>query len=354
MAAPVIAVWWLTRYADSQSLSKEKPAEVEVLANDKPIASKALVAVERGAAPLAYAPAWAGVVTSVDVAPGDVITTGTSILSIDGVPRIAAHTAEPFYRAINEGATGSDVADLNTLLGQLGFAHGSGSKATAATVKGIGQLGKQLVGLENLTSFDPGWVVWIPNEQMQISEVKALTGGPAPASGTVVLEGRAPVVAAWLTGESTSSAAQTSDGASESDPDETSPTKAAPNEAEVTVAPEGAMLTVGEMTVPLEPDRTHIAPEGLAILSETAAPEVEYVEGLLTTQPSPGQWIVPPAAVFSGDGRLCVLVTSTSQRTDAVEVAIVTSTYVTTVVTGDLTDGDTVLLSPPAGDRRCG
>ena len=62
-----------------------------------------------------------GRVTSVGVAPGDVVEAGTTILTLDGRPGVAVRGESPFWRVLRRGMAGPDVAQLQRLLGDAGF-----------------------------------------------------------------------------------------------------------------------------------------------------------------------------------------------------------------------------------------
>lgn len=140
-------------------------------------------------APL-VAPALSGVVTAVDVAPGDVLGQGEQVLEVNGHPVRAAATAKPFYRVIHLGDVGDDVIALRTLLRDVGVGVAASGAADQALRIAVGSwLGSQPDGV----IFDPAGVIWLPTAGLVVGTVAATVGAPAPAAGTAVVT-FAPVV----------------------------------------------------------------------------------------------------------------------------------------------------------------
>ncbi|MCU1482663.1 MAG: peptidoglycan-binding protein [Subtercola sp.] len=80
----------------------------------------------------------AGVVTTVDAQPGQLISSGDRLYSVNLRPVVAVQGAVPAYRAISAGDTGDDVAQLQTMLAARGFysgaADGRVGKSTVAAI----------------------------------------------------------------------------------------------------------------------------------------------------------------------------------------------------------------------------
>lgn len=130
-------------------------------------------------------PELSGTVTEINDSKS--IKTGDRLFSVNGVWVIAAELNYPFYREITKGASGKDVAALNELLITLGFAGASGEKWTWRTAQGVNSLAK-LVGLKQKVNptFEPSWVISIPENDVTLHELKISTGQPAPAKGSEV------------------------------------------------------------------------------------------------------------------------------------------------------------------------
>lgn len=136
------------------------------------------------------APRWEGLVTDVHLEPGDVVTTGRSVVSIDGVGRIAATTPRPFWRVLRVGDRGPDVAAAEQLLADLRFHNGpiddiydpAVARAAARWAASLGQRSPD-------GSFDPSLVVWLPLPSLTVVAVDIASGLPAPPPGTVIARG---------------------------------------------------------------------------------------------------------------------------------------------------------------------
>lgn len=136
------------------------------------------------------APAWqGGVVTRVDIAPGAVVSTGTALLAIDGVTRIAAATSSPFYRTLAVGDKGEDVKSLETTLKTMGLFKGTANQTyDEATAAAVNKLGQRLgVAGEPTGAFDPLWMVWLPAEGIAAQTVDVAVNQAAPTQGSPIL-----------------------------------------------------------------------------------------------------------------------------------------------------------------------
>jgi hypothetical protein len=207
-AAPVAGAWYLHIYQDpiSQVAGRQEAVfssltRVE-LDGARPAAVQLSWTTERGL----VAPNWTGTVTAVSVAPGDTIQEGAVVAEIDGVDRIAAETASPFYRPLAQGSQGDDVQDLNNLLSRLGLRHGGGKAWTTSTSDGVAALQRRL-GLQppSPAQFDPAWVVWLPRNSLTAGSVELSLGGPAPGPGTQFLTPAAVLSDGLLVEQDTSS-----------------------------------------------------------------------------------------------------------------------------------------------------
>lgn len=67
----------------------------------------------------------AGLVTSIDVEAGSTVEAGTTILSVDGRAMVAVEGDTPFWRELQEGASGADVAQLQSILEAAGLGPGT-------------------------------------------------------------------------------------------------------------------------------------------------------------------------------------------------------------------------------------
>ncbi|WP_169274922.1 peptidoglycan-binding domain-containing protein [Bifidobacterium moraviense] len=181
-------------HAQARDPEKLAPAPVAVLRRPTVVTddgdATAVITVRRADAVTLTAPAWqGGVVTRVDAAPGDELVTGTPLLAIDGVSRLAVASAEPFHRALADGDAGPDVAMLETALGAMGLFAGTPDEtyddATAAAVRRL----ERRLGVQGEPSgvFDPLWFVWMPAERLAAAAVHAAVNDPVPVQGQTLL-----------------------------------------------------------------------------------------------------------------------------------------------------------------------
>lgn len=145
------------------------------------------------------APAWSGLVTDVAPIVGKDLQTGSRVVQIDGVWRLASHTAQPFYRSIARGDSGWDVSMLNELLLTLQLPAGKGPRWSNETQLGVSRLAQDLgASSSSDTPFDPGWMIWLPNPTQRVGAVAVKVGAPAPAPGAEVARGLPTVVSAAI------------------------------------------------------------------------------------------------------------------------------------------------------------
>ena len=183
-----ISVFSWAQAHDPQALA---PKPTAVLQQPNPIdddgATEATITVTFNPAVTVNAPNWTGIITRVDVAAGSSVSTGTPLLAIDGVTRLAAATASPFYRMLAEGMQGDDVLQLETLLQQLEYFSGwpdtNYDWITAAAVR---NLESDLGIAQPSGGFDPSWFIWIPGEGLAVDAVPLAVNHTAPAQGETV------------------------------------------------------------------------------------------------------------------------------------------------------------------------
>ncbi|MEF2976058.1 hypothetical protein V3W46_02420 [Subtercola sp. YIM 133946] len=84
----------------------------------------------------------AGVVTSVDLGPGQLVDEGARLYSVNQRPVVVAEGDVPAYRAIGPGDSGADVAQLQRMLARLGFYGGdAGAAGDSGGAGGAGDSG---------------------------------------------------------------------------------------------------------------------------------------------------------------------------------------------------------------------
>ncbi len=130
-----------------------------------------------------------GTVTSVSAKAGAPLADGAVLFQIDGVDRVGFASSIPFYRPISAGTEGADVAELHRLLvlkGAVATMPANPRLATFATGQAIGDFAER-IGAARTTTFDPGWVVWLPEPNLVVEATTLKVGQPAAAQGSVII-----------------------------------------------------------------------------------------------------------------------------------------------------------------------
>lgn len=141
-----------------------------------------------------------GTITAVRVAPGSTLVDGAVLFQVDGVDRIGFASSLPFYRPISPGTEGPDVAELHRLLllkGIIDDMPDNPATATFATGQAIADFAESL-GAGRTTTFDPGWLVFLPAPDLVAASVGLKVGQQAPAQGAVIITTPGRVTAARL------------------------------------------------------------------------------------------------------------------------------------------------------------
>lgn len=118
-----------------------------------------------------------GRVTALSLLPGGSIESGSKIMDIDGLPIVALHTSTPLYRDIIDGTAGADIKSLQEELARLGYEVSADGKVGFGTRKALAAL----LGVNNGSGGVPEeiphtHILWIPQQKIVISEVKARLG----------------------------------------------------------------------------------------------------------------------------------------------------------------------------------
>lgn len=230
------------------------------------------------------APDWQGLVTSVRVAPGQALSTGDAVATVDGVPRIAIASAVPFHRPLSQDDRGPDVAALNDVLFRLGYLRplpARPDRYLAATTAAVEDLETALGFIEPTGEFDPAWFVWLPFEPFEVGELDLEAGAPAPSAGTDFAKEPSRIRQLVL---------------ASANPQET-----------LSLDPAVTwVLIVGKERFAIDPVTLEVAPEGLAALQKLLKPDAERVDGAVQRAEPLNVVAVPSTAVTGGaSGQLC-------------------------------------------------
>lgn len=135
----------------------------------------------------------AGTVTGVSVSPGDELSQGSELYTVDLRPVVVAAGAVPAFRAIGEGMTGADVAQLQQMLIDLGFLRGrADGDARAATATAIRAWQKSLDRPQTGT-VELGDVVFVPALPTRVSlDTAIISRGMTVAGGEQVVRALPP------------------------------------------------------------------------------------------------------------------------------------------------------------------
>jgi peptidoglycan hydrolase-like protein with peptidoglycan-binding domain len=187
---PAVGLWALAWRVDDTPLELRfgpEPVFAEATRRIRDGRMNVVAEVEIKSGPVLVAPEWAGVVTSVEISQGDVLTTGDAVLTVDRVTRLAMASDMPFHRELAVGSRGGDVEALERLLVTLGLfgeePDGMFTRSTAAAVTAL----EAMAGAPRPTGvFSPSLLIWLPSEPLVVSEVLVAVGSPAPGAGSVI------------------------------------------------------------------------------------------------------------------------------------------------------------------------
>lgn len=338
------AVIWLTPAADDERVQ----SWIDVEVNSAPVTRDVGLALSWQADGALVAPTWAGTVTAVYTQPGSDASTGTPLLSVDGIDRIGAHTASPFFRSVTRSDEGADVAELNTMLASLGMDSNVGSdEFNLATLRGVRALAEKLkvADAAEVETFDPGWIVFLPTDSVRISDVPVVVGSPAPAAGDTILEVPGGLREVRLVDSVDAAAAEDSEVASsdsEGEGNSTAGSIGSDQPLPTVVAGEGESLAFAGVTLDLTSERDAIAPNAIATILPLLDGQPSVVTGSLVSAAT--GWVVPSAAVRQTSSGLCVVARSAENEPRGIDVESVGSRIGVSIVSGALTETDLVLV----------
>jgi len=260
---------------------------------------------------------WIGTVTRVDVSPGDTVASGDVVMRIDAVDRVAVVSSDPFWRPLRRGDTGGDVVMLQQWLTDAGFFDGEvdgvfGSDLRASVIAWAVSLGV----VKPDGTFDPAWVLWLPQEPFVVASVEIARGVPAPGPGSEILTGPVPFVSVSLTDQNGRS-----------------------------LTPDGAwILTVGGIDVYVVDGMVDV--DGLATLASVLDPEQPAASGRIQRAEPVETLEIPATAVVSNAaGTLCVFVPD-GDGLSPTPVELSGGSASSVNVASGLSQGDVVLVNP--------
>lgn len=342
IALPVLALVLLSARSTALEVARSEAVWVDVEQNSESINSPAGVQLFWTDSPSLVAPEWSGLVEQVLVGPGDTIGSGTPILVVDGIRRVAVATPVPFSGALSQGDQGGAVEMLVDMLRDLGYDAPDGDRygwALSQTVKSFAtDIG--VPGADGL-SFDSSWVVFLPAQELTVDEVDLTVAAPAPSAGAPFVIARPRLERALLV-----QADLVEELINEDAPEEVA------EELRIAAA-DGQALVVSRVEFELAPGVSEVQAEALPLIEGEVQTEAKAVRANVRTDSDPEALVVPSSAVFAApNGRICVI----AKRSDnpAVEVEVVSQGGGRSVITGNLSTADQVQVLPDAEDRACG
>ncbi len=185
----VLLVWLRLGTVDSVAELAPIPVPVEFLAevllyDDR---QEVGVAVEWSEPAVVVAPQWQGTVTGVRTKSGEILVDGDVVVEVDGVARVAAVGEEALWRPIGLRDTGDDVLAVERFLGRLGYLAEPDSTYGSDTAAAVRLFAKGLGVTKPDGRFDPGWVLWIPENGFEVGVVDLDLGSPVPSQGSPLL-----------------------------------------------------------------------------------------------------------------------------------------------------------------------
>lgn len=284
--ALLVAVWAWTDDSVDSIAAREAPVVQQPTQREVTGRQAVNLALQWDEGRTLVSPPWNGTVTSVAIAPGDVLAPGGAIATIDGVTRIAFNSPVPFHRALGSADTGADVASLHAMLLALGYLAElppDPEFLSFATSQAIRAWELDL-GFETTTGvFQPAWVAWLPAEQVVLGSVELTVAAAAPPQGSPFAQEAARIRTLQL------NAAQ--------------PGQPLQFEAGVPY-----VLSVGGLEVPLD-ETNSIAPADYATLAAAVEELEPNASGFVQRETVLNALAVPSTAVVSNaGGALCLWV----------------------------------------------
>jgi hypothetical protein len=351
LALPLIGIALLTVWDSQNSLSASRPVWVAVKPADAEVRNPVDVVLGWQPVPPLLSPGWVGTVTAVDAIRPEGVMTGDSVARVDGIQRLAAHTASPFYRSLALGDRGEDVANLNDLLGRFELKSASGDVFTRNTLEGVRQFAARIGSRSpsQTLSFDPSWIVYLPIEGIKGRQFDLPVGAPAPVAGTEIIAPSLQLVSGTVTTMDTVVHEAKSDPV---DVDVRVPiTTPVPDTARFVLSDTSRVQYAGQELV--ADIASNLMPEALNVLSGTVPLGARSVRAAVSSPATPGAVLIPSAAIYATTaGSLCVI-----RRGDVTDkapaVSVISNSGGSSVVTGELAAGDEILVGATAERRKC-
>ncbi len=124
--------------------------------------------------------AYQGKVTKTSCAPGQVVKSGTSPITVNSTALLALHTSLPLWRDLGPGSKGEDVTSLQKELVRLGYditADGTYGNGTRNAVRDLQQ---KVLGIDKPNGYvTVDSLIWLPNRSITILSCDHQVGSAA-------------------------------------------------------------------------------------------------------------------------------------------------------------------------------
>lgn len=351
---PIAAIAFFSIWDSANTLNKAAAVWVHPLPPDDKVRTSVDLVLTWTVVPPVLAPAWTGLVTAVQQIPPGGLSSGDAIATIDGVTRLAVHTDSPFHRSLSLDDSGPDVAMLNVFLAQRGLEARDDDYFGSATLRGVRAFAESIgvPSVSDVGSFDPTWLVYLPagSEGVANSVLTLQVGAPAPSAGSKLV---APTLR-LAAGELTAPGAVIPDAAGPApEVDLTRPVIPTIPDAQKVLLPAGATLQFAALDLSVD-GSSLLSPQGISSLASAVSPGEKSVKAVMVASPHAGSVLIPSAAIFAASNlKLCV-VRRRAGESLPIAVEVLSNAAGRSVVTGDVTVTDEVLISPNADQRKCG
>lgn len=124
-----------------------------------------------------------GTITSLELNPGEQISAGGALLTVDLRPVIAAHGDIPAFRDLAPGDRGQDVVQLQEFLAQLGHYGGAADGAFGPSTTAGVQRWQRDIGVEADGRIRQGDLIYIPDLPARVTLVEEIAVGVPLTSG---------------------------------------------------------------------------------------------------------------------------------------------------------------------------
>lgn len=136
------------------------------------------------------APELAGLVTHVEVEPGNAIRSGTWLLEVSGVRRVGYVGARPFWRPVTATSSRAEINQLAELLVDMGYLAEGTDQFSGTVRRAVEQLEID-AGIAPTGEFDPSMGIWLGTEDpVVVHTIDVSVGQPFPSPGEPIFHRR--------------------------------------------------------------------------------------------------------------------------------------------------------------------